>query len=903
MGFSDTRLKGEISGVVVDEKEEYLPGATLILTGERLFQRAISTTSDEKGFFRFLNLNPGIYNLEISLEGFNTLKITNIKVNVGEATPIHAVLKEAKLEVEIEVTAEAPLIETKTAQITTNYSTEIVQSLPTERDMLDLLDTTPGINDKGAYGAGAHYDFIYGRGSSTSAVRLNGVDVSHIEVGNTWVNPNYEIIDEVQVLGIGASAEYGNYTGATINIVTKSGTNTYHGSVSAYYQDKNLWGDNSNGIEDLKPEIVDYDADLSGTFGGPLIKEKAFFFLATGYTTNKIMEYGAPDYSYYKQPHFYLKLDWLASKKDTFSFMGNTDPLNHSNKGLTAGAEPETAFTSKLSIFTLYASWLHTFSESSFFELKYAGYTQRYKAIPDEPNLPAFIDFTTGRKYGSYGLNRDWPSARHEFNASFTHYADEFLGASHEFKFGVEYGHAYHHKEAITTGGVMMWAYDYGYFIGITGLVGYDYNFQTTIDQIAAFAQDNVRISDKLTMNIGLRFDSPRLTATDFPGTVTRFKNLSPRFGISYDFNGDAKNVLRFHYGRYYDKMTTYGFGLAVPNGGPPSYDYYMIFVSSEELEAFREDLQNLVATLVQPANLFWSFPVSELIPVEKNLHSSYTDVFNIGFEKELFKGFALSVDYIYKRDRGMIQINTKTKHDYQTYEWTDPYLKKTITVWDQVDRRPDEYYFTNSKWGKRRHHFLIVEFKKRMEGNWSMLASYVFQDSQGNVENDDGAALGLGRWGQDTDPYYTENPLQWGHLRYERPHQFKLLGTFLLPLGFALSADFRLLSGNPWHAQIPLWMTRAYRDAWTYVLLEKRGSRRHPTTEYLNARLSKIFQFYNSKLELILDVLNVFNDDNALWYYTEPYATYPISGKEAFGKPKELQPPIRVRLGIRFSF
>lgn len=900
---AQVRLKGEITGFVADEGGEPLPGVSVVLTGERLLQSSLSAVTNEKGFFRLLNLNPGAYVLEISLAGFNTLKLGNVRVSVGQSEPIRAVLTTRKLQAEVVVTGQAPLIETKSVQLSTNYSTELIEKLPTGRDMLDFLDTTPGINDKGAYGAGASYDYIYSRGSTTSAVRLNGVDVSNVEVGNTWVNPNYDTIDEVQVVGVGASAEYGNYTGATINVVTKGGTNATHGSISAYYDDKNLWGDNSGGVEDLKPQIVKYNPEFTATLGGPLIKERLFFFLAAGYSTNKIKEYGAPAYADFKQPHFYLKLDWLASKNDTVTLMANSDPLKHSNKGLTPGSGPETAFTSKLSVLTMFASWQHIFSTQTLFEVKYAGYTQRYQAIPNALDSPSFDDSTIGRRFGSYGLTRDWPSARHEINASVSHYADDFLGASHEFKFGLEYGSAFNKTLQDTTGGVIMWAYNYGPYVAVVGLTGYSYNSKATVTQFGGFAQDNIQLNKNLTANLGLRFDLPRLTARGFPGTVTRYKNISPRLGLSYDLTGDARNVLHLHYGRYYDKMTTYGLGLGFPKGDSKAFDYYMLFLSPEELPAYRTDINALAAAVIQPGNLFLSFPMADLMEVEKNLHSGYTDVFNIGFNKEIFKNFALSVDYIYKRDAGMIQINSRTQHTYRQFEWTDPYLGNTVTLWDQVDRTPDEYYITNSKWAKRRHHILQVELKKRQSGNWSMLASYVFQSSMGNVDNDDGGALGLGRWGQDTDPYYTENPWQWGHLKYERPHQFKLLGTYLLPWDIMISADFRLLSGNSWHPMLPLWMTGAYRPQWTYIMLEPRGSRRNPMSKYLNARLSKSFRIKGAQLELILDVLNVFNSEEALWYYTEPYAVYPLSGGDAFGKPQELRPPRRARLGLRLTF
>ena len=96
---AQVRLKGEITGFVFDEGGEPLPGASVVLTGERLLQSSLSAVTNEKGHFRLLNLNPGAYVLEISLAGFNTLKLGNVRVSVGQSEPIRAVLAATKLAV------------------------------------------------------------------------------------------------------------------------------------------------------------------------------------------------------------------------------------------------------------------------------------------------------------------------------------------------------------------------------------------------------------------------------------------------------------------------------------------------------------------------------------------------------------------------------------------------------------------------------------------------------------------------------------------------------------------------------------------------------------------------------------------------------------------------------------
>jgi hypothetical protein len=143
------------------------------------------------------------------------------------------------------------------------------------------MDATAGINDKGAYGTGNGLDpevidDKFEKGSPSSSYHLNGVDVSNEHYGLTWVNPEYDTIQEVQVLGPGASAQYTSFTGAVINLVTKSGSNDYHGSLSAYYTDKALIADNSSGVEDLKTGTIKYAFDGAATFGGPIVRRNSF---------------------------------------------------------------------------------------------------------------------------------------------------------------------------------------------------------------------------------------------------------------------------------------------------------------------------------------------------------------------------------------------------------------------------------------------------------------------------------------------------------------------------------------------------------------------------------------------------------------------------------------------------
>ena len=898
---AQARLSGEINGIATDDNGDALPGVTIKIFSEKMFQKSQTAISGDKGLFRFLNLNAGIYTVGLELQGFNPIRLTNVEVRIGQTTSLKVKMIQASLSAEVKVIAQAPLIDTKTPQLATNYTIETIEKTPTNRNLLDLMDAVPAINDRGAYGSGGNEDSEYYKGSSTSAYLFNGVDVSDQNSGATWVNPNYDTIEEIQVVGVGAPAEYGNFSGAVLNVITKKGSNQIRGGASLYYTSKSLQGDNSAGVLDLKPNDLKYNADSSLYLGGPIIKEKLFFFIAGGYSTIKNKKYGDPEYSLLKQPHFQAKLDWVPTAKHSFSFLVNSDPLNHDNLGLKPGSGSEIGYSRQFRSTAFNASWQFLPNSQWLISLKYAGFIGRDDTVPVSPDTVAIRDRSTNRAYGSSGFNINNLRDRHQVNAVVTHYADDFLGASHEFKFGAEFemSTAKNNSDATGAGGTNIQIVPYGPFFFVYGFSGYNIHTESKVNRAAGFIQDNVQIGRKLNLNLGLRLDSSKLTSPGVTGTIAEFTNWAPRLGLTYDLTGDAKNVLRMHFGRYYDKTVTSGFLYALPGVG--NIGVYATFLFSP-FEPTSENIAGLASSLFQARNLMFTIAGRTRLPVASDIHSPYTDVLSIGFEKSLFDKFALSVDYIYKRDRDLIRIEDRATHTYQQVEYTDPYLHKTVTLWQQTDRTPADYYYTNSGWAKRRHHLLTVSLRKREVGPLSFMSSFVFQDSRGNDDNSFGPVTFA--WGQSTDPNFTQNSLIWGKLTYNRTYQVKTIASYTLPWGMSVSGDFRILSGLNWEPQFSLMMTGIYRESIYSIPLEQRGSRRFPTTTSLNLRLSQMFSLSgSSRVEIMMDVLNAFNRANAVSYYTDPSSVYPLSQEDSFGLPAALAAPIQVRFGLRWTF
>ncbi len=901
---AQTGVKGELMGTVVDTNSQPLPGATATLTGEKLFQKSLSMISNEQGAFRFINLNPGVYELEIALPGFNPFKVVSIQISAGRTIPVRCVLSATTVQAEVTVVATAPLIETKTPQVTTNYTSGTIENIPSSRDIKDLINATPGINDNVAYGSRGRVNNSFAEGSMSSTYKLNGIDVSGVDYAYTFITPIWETIEEVQVAGIGMTAETGNFTGAAVNVITKSGTNALHGGASFFYTNDHLQGNNSGGLIDLRPGRR--DADLESTFqlGGPIIKEKLFFYTAASYVYKKYEEsYGSPVLSRWKRPNYYAKFDWLANSKNTVTAMVMGNPLSWYDLYMIPGSAASIGGDEFLNSVSWFASWQSIFSSNTFLSTRYAGYWNKWSRYPKTRNVPRYTDGDTGLGYGGLNYDFDQWQARHELDSTLTHYADKILGASHELKLGFEYENGHAWKNIIRPGSLSSQTVS-GQVLWTSSVGGDDFSNRRVV-RLGGFFQDNLKIGQRLNVNLGLRLDSPKLTAVGMSGTAHAFTVLSPRLGLSYDISGDAKTVLHFSYAKLYNKMMTGTYGLVIP-GRTDSFTYRLY----EAPSAFDPTNENIIAKwqeVSQPGNLYSVSSLAAPIPYDPNFKEPYTQIISVGFEKQLLRSYAFELNYLYRTVKNFAMIGTHTEHTYQSFEWTDPWLGKTVTLWQQTDRLPDNLYITNSKWERGRTHLLMANFRRRLIGNWSFDASFVYENSSANVPDPGGDYLfGSPLFNVDNDPQYSQNPLQWGEPGMTHKYSFKLLGTYLAPWGITISGNFRALSGIAWQTEASGVYANLYRSYSSItILLDQRGSKHVEPSYLLDLRFGKTVKVQKQAFELRMDVLNVFNKGYELVVYNTPYAIYSLSRQPAYGKSVSGQflGPRQFRFGIRWRF
>ncbi len=273
---------GTIQGTLKDNTGAIIMGATVQIqnldTGI-----ARTATSDSRGYYTAPNLSLGQYQVTASLSGFKTEVRRGITLNVGENAVIDFTLQVGALSESVEVTAEAPLVETTSANVTGLVSGKQVQDLPLNgRNLIDLAPLQAGVSYSPAPETSARRGFgtklaIVGTRYTSSLFQLDGIDIndgSGAAGSATGMLMGAETVREFNVTTNAYSAEFGKHTGGVFNAVTKSGTNALHGSVFEFLRNVKL--DARNFFDGQKP---DYKRNQFGaSFGGPIIKDRSFFF-------------------------------------------------------------------------------------------------------------------------------------------------------------------------------------------------------------------------------------------------------------------------------------------------------------------------------------------------------------------------------------------------------------------------------------------------------------------------------------------------------------------------------------------------------------------------------------------------------------------------------------------------
>lgn len=280
--------KGRIVGYVTDQSAAAVVGAKVTVTnaGTHVSQ---STVTNQGGFFEVLSLPIGAYNVSIEMPGFREQVFENQALQINQSLRLDAKLTVGKRDEIVEVSDQAANVETVNQTIGTSIVGETIQRAPLNgRDVLDLAKLLPGVTETNDdSGAAGNYSIAGGRSDSVTFL-LDGALNNDLLSNGVVFNPNPDTIAEFRILESNYSAEYGRNGGGVISVVTKSGTNDWHGSVFEFLRNDafnaNSFINNANGL----PRDVLKRNQYGATLGGPIKRDRLFFFV--GYQGQRLSE-------------------------------------------------------------------------------------------------------------------------------------------------------------------------------------------------------------------------------------------------------------------------------------------------------------------------------------------------------------------------------------------------------------------------------------------------------------------------------------------------------------------------------------------------------------------------------------------------------------------------------------
>ena len=230
---------GKLTGVITGEGGEPIPGVQVEISSEALISGDRLTTTSESGTYVFLNLPVGVYRVTASAPSFSKMVRDNVNLSADTVVTIDFTMQMGQIEESVTVTAEGEMVDTKNSVVNTTFNEEMIDRVPTARDAWYYLTlTAPGMFETGRDSSWLPSPTAYGSGTNENAFLVNGVNATSPRGGGfgSLVNVNYDTVEEVRIVALGGKAEYGSATGVAVDVLTKSGSNTYHGEASVYSQ-------------------------------------------------------------------------------------------------------------------------------------------------------------------------------------------------------------------------------------------------------------------------------------------------------------------------------------------------------------------------------------------------------------------------------------------------------------------------------------------------------------------------------------------------------------------------------------------------------------------------------------------------------------------------------------------
>ena len=866
--------KGRIVGTVTTAGGAVIPGVTVTISSDALIARTMTTTTSDRGIFRFALLPVGTFSIKFSKDGYTTIEEKNLILDFDATITVDKVMEPSEFEEVVTITGEAPIVDKTSSGISDQLDADFLQNVPNIRNVWNMPNLVAGFSGDSALG---------GVERAGQSYNTDGINISDPATGTVFAASGLspDVIEQVDVAQFGSQAEYGAFTGAALNVVTKSGGNDFHGEVNYFARRVGWVDDNTLYVPGLSAPTAAKEDDPNFTLGGPVLKDKVWFFANVNLTwrgtdretlSGVVTQEETPKLTFGKLSSRWddrniTYASWIWFKRDRSHRVAYGSWSNNWESGLWQQV-------TKSDTYMLQHSFV--LNDSIILEGRFAGFRGAFDLVPRNPGETAY-DRGLGQYMAPGTLSRTDLYTRNRDNLLISsNYFNDDMHGSHTFKFGFEYenslGARYYSHELLRYyryGEPVEW-YNFGTYEG-----------GTLIKRFAGYAQDSWSISDRLTVNAGFRYDSTGLSAEDpnagglaGSGTFIRFNDPAYRLGFAYDLFGDGRTVVRGFAGRYWEGLVT-GNTEPMITAVPPSR--YYSWTGGQWL------LEDVYGGS-QPGEY----------EIDPNISNQYTEGIMVGVEQELADDMAGSVSFVYKWDKNQIGVI------YPNMEWTEKTIDNEYYsgIYYDIGSYDVPEYYTNPKKGHHgvledlyRHYWnLMFEFNKRMSNNWSLKASYTYSRNTGNVNNNSyGVIQGFGTF---NNPNAFINGS--GRTGRDTPHHLKLSGTYIAPYDVYISPVVTYRSG--WPYAILYYPENASRNVLNVKPVD--GQDRYQHQFNIDVRLEKTFMLLDRyRVGVVFDVFNLLNDDAITGWVTRN------SASSSFLKPSSVVGARYFQLGARLMF
>ncbi len=839
---------GDLGGTVTDQDGGALPGVTVTANheGSGVSRTVVSTTN---GGYHIAGLAPGLYTLSFLLDGFRGVSRTGVRLLVGQQTTVNIELEVGVAET-ITVTAQAALIEVGTKEVGGTLTSEEFEVLPSQnRSALLFAALLPGVApDPSTESTSSDALFINGQDDNNNSFNVDGANNDDDVIGaraGAQTRTSIEAIQEFQVLTTQFDAEFGRSLGGVLNAVTKSGTNEFSGAVFGYLQDSSF--DETEFLteqEGLKKPDTSYE-NVGLTIGGPIVRNRAHFFLSYEDITDQAGVVGAfpsrPEFNFTTSEDNQLenvlaKVDFQIASGQSFSFRYLREESPQFNQIIAVGGVPITLAASREEDDTD-SNWIASLSSvisNAALNIARVSFTKEDVSFANPGFNNGGQNFDSQRSQdvqeqhpgfvgGASTVAQSRINRSTQFDDTFSFFIPDWRG-EHEWRAGVNYSER---EEEFTNFGTLngvffnfeddrafdpseLSTYPGSFSIRVGGGLTADI---PTNETLGLFVQDDWKVTDNLTLNLGARFDEE---------DITDDSNLSPRLGFSWDPFGKGRSVFRGGYGRFYDRFQlgffagtfldavtiSQGFIQRFPLAGSNAQLFFDI-AQANGLTTLNQLRDFLVGQVEGGAGtLINSAPTVD----NPDREQSYADTFSLGVQQELGRGIAVAVDLIHVENRDTLV--TVDLNPNSSSQGGRPNL--SILNGERVSLGSVTTWFNA---GESDYDALQLSARKRFDGRWGARVSYTYGDTDSNHEGggggvasayfqsrtetgynfDTGQIIGSAPDLNLDDSRATGQPLRW-----QRDHNLVISGQYAVPgtswrenRGLIVAGIFRYLSGD----------------------------------------------------------------------------------------------------------